>query len=97
MKNLQLFIVMVLLSILIGCSNKTENKVQILFTPDESSLSNLELSKDAKVAIVKDSKGAKYPAVQQQRAKSGSLYNCARQVKNMEIVKEQLPCSRHYQ
>jgi hypothetical protein len=57
MKNIQIYIMVLLLLAVIGCRNTTEKKVQILFTPDESSLSTLEISKDAKVAIVKDSKG----------------------------------------
>jgi hypothetical protein len=58
MRNLQTLIMLVLLSTLFGCSTKTENKVQNLFTPNESSLANLEMTDDAKVAIVKDSKGS---------------------------------------
>ncbi len=56
MKHLHLFIMALLSMIVFGCSTQTASKVQILFTPNEASLSSLEVSKDAKVAIVKDSK-----------------------------------------
>ncbi len=57
MKRFSLFIMALLLMIVSGCKIKTESKVQTLFTPEESSLSSLEVSKDANVAIVKDDKG----------------------------------------
>jgi hypothetical protein len=57
MKNIHTLIIIALLLVLSGCSTKTRSKVQVLFTPEEASLSCLDISKDAKVAIVKDSKG----------------------------------------
>jgi len=58
MRNLQTLIAIVLLLFIIGCSNKTGNKDEILFNPDESSLSNLEVSNDAKVGIAMSNSGS---------------------------------------
>jgi hypothetical protein len=50
--------ILILLLFLFGCSIKLTNENQILFTPNEASLANLEVSSDAIVSIVKDNRGA---------------------------------------